>query len=68
MIPSSGAEFPNPDTYLNHLTPQEAVEYEATRNILIVLLGVSFLRPFCHVFPCSTTVQGKRLGYTCRYP
>jgi hypothetical protein len=41
MILPSGAVSLNPDTYLNHLSPQEAREYETTRNILLVFLGVS---------------------------
>jgi hypothetical protein len=31
----------NPDTYLNYLPSQEARQYEITRNVLLVLLGVS---------------------------
>jgi hypothetical protein len=48
MIPSSSAVLPSPDTYLNHLSPQEAREYETTRNILLIFLGVSFpVPPLC---------------------
>ncbi|EKM82278.1 hypothetical protein AGABI1DRAFT_124762 [Agaricus bisporus var. burnettii JB137-S8] len=35
------AVFYNPDTYLNHLSPQEAFEYETGRNFLLVLLGAT---------------------------
>jgi hypothetical protein len=52
MANSSSTVFLNPNTYLNYLSPKEATEYEATRNILLVILGVSsFLHMF---FPCST--------------
>lgn len=31
----------NPDTYLNHFTPDEAKQFEVSRNVYIAVLGVS---------------------------
>ncbi|XP_006455021.1 hypothetical protein AGABI2DRAFT_209270 [Agaricus bisporus var. bisporus H97] len=41
MMPTSDAIFSNPDSYLNHLSPQEAFEYETTRNVVLILLGAT---------------------------
>jgi hypothetical protein len=56
MISSTGAQLqsPNPDTFLNHLSPQEAYEYEVTRNVLLALLGVSYLCLLSRVPSTST--------------
>ncbi|XP_006457719.1 hypothetical protein AGABI2DRAFT_114764 [Agaricus bisporus var. bisporus H97] len=40
-LPTSRVVSSNPETYLNHLSPQEAHEYEATRNVLLVLFGAT---------------------------
>jgi hypothetical protein len=34
------ATFPNPDTYLNHIPPAQAAEFEAARNLALAVLGV----------------------------
>jgi hypothetical protein len=64
-MPSSSAIPPNPDVYLNHLSPQEAIEYEATRNILIILLGVRFPVPYTII---SFAQPFKRLPFGTHLP
>jgi hypothetical protein len=32
--------LPNPDTYLNHIPPAQAAEFEAARNLSLAVLGV----------------------------
>jgi hypothetical protein len=32
--------FPNPDTYLNHLSPAQAAQFEVVRNISLATMGV----------------------------
>jgi hypothetical protein len=65
MMPSPSAVSSNPDTYLNHLSPQEAGEYETTRNVLLVLLGVSFP---CLMSSLLNALKGYGLGYICHFP
>lgn len=43
----SNPELPNPDTYLNHLSPADAREFEIGRNVTLAVLAV------CH-FPTTT--------------
>lgn len=46
--------FLNPNTYLNHLSPKEAFEYETARNVLLILLGVwSFCLTSLNLSPSS---------------
>jgi hypothetical protein len=65
MVSLSSTVFPNPDTYLNHLSPRESIEYETTRNVLLVLLGVSFPSIMSSLL---NALKGYGLGYTCQFP
>lgn len=42
-VPVSQAELPNPDIYLNRLLPVDARDFEISRNVAIIVLGVSLL-------------------------
>ncbi|KAF9442417.1 hypothetical protein P691DRAFT_765241 [Macrolepiota fuliginosa MF-IS2] len=37
----ANATFPNPDTYLNHLSPAEANEFEVARDVYLAVLGAA---------------------------
>lgn len=39
--------FPNPDTYLNHLTPEAGARFEGVRNLCLAVLGVRFFFHVC---------------------
>lgn len=44
----SNSTLPNPDVYLNHLSPNEARQFEIGRDLYIAVTGVSF--PFGDYF------------------
>lgn len=54
----------NPDIYLNHLPPAEAKQLEISRNILVVVLGVSNLHLLSFTFTSliDFTCAGYHLG------
>ncbi len=41
MSNETNTTLPNPDVYLNHLTPEKAKEFEIGRDVYIFVLGVS---------------------------
>ncbi|KXN81773.1 hypothetical protein AN958_03699 [Leucoagaricus sp. SymC.cos] len=38
---SNSSTLPNPDVFLNHLSPSDALEFEISRNIVLVVLGMT---------------------------
>lgn len=59
--------FPNPDTYLNHLSPSDAREFEVCRNITLAVFGVRPFTTFISVESLPLHHTGNYLGYTHLY-
>jgi hypothetical protein len=67
--------LPNPDTYLNHIPPTQAAQFEAARNLSLAVLGVctSIFHDFCIIL-IDHCVLGDDMGYPgvcpsrCEYP
>ncbi|KAF9447365.1 hypothetical protein P691DRAFT_760851 [Macrolepiota fuliginosa MF-IS2] len=53
--------FPNPDTYLNHLSPSESVQFETARNLCLAVLGATIWDILIYV---PDDIRILRLGST----